>query len=157
MKYWTKEGHRYILIKNTSSIYKLIGLGIAFLGLAFYIPNSKAGFYFCLVLTALFFLGAFTKSKEQVIIDTHAKKLTIIRTIFSKQFDYDFHRFVGFEVYKVTYALIPTSTAVHAYFTNAHGKEKMAQIRVTAFTFSDKWAQQLIDETQQIINQMNLN
>lgn len=157
MKYWTKEGSRYTLIKNASTVYILIILGICFLGLAFFLTLPKVAFYGCLFFGILSVLGGFTKHKEQVYIDTKTKKLTVVRTIFSRKFDYDFHRFSRFEVHKVTYALLPVATSVHGYFIDANGREKMAQMRVVTWSFSDKWTQEMIDETEKIIAEMNLN
>lgn len=157
MKYWTKEGHIYTLKKNNAQIVKLVIIGVIVAGLAIYMKDNKPTFRIASVFSVLCLLGSIAKNKETTIIDTKKKQLTIVRTIFSRKFHYDFNQFTGFEVEKVTYAFLRVSTAVYGYFLNENGNKKKAQIRVSALNYANKWTQELIEEMEIMMKEMKPN
>lgn len=60
--------------------------------------------------------------------------------------------FSHFKVDVVSFALIPMGVDVWMYFIDEQGKEKKIHLRQKAYTNKTAWTQELIDETQNLLN-----
>lgn len=154
MKYWIKNGNEYELNTPSAKTMGLI-LAIIFTGLAVVVKVlnlHNAAFWFFAIFAGIGFLGFFIRKNQKVTINLTPKTFNTPKGgLLGVSHSFSLENFSRFEVHKVTYALLPIAVEVYVYFFNENGKEIKFLLGQKLYTNSTAWAQQLIDETEQII------
>lgn len=156
MKFWTKNGNEYVLNAPSAATTGLI-LTIVFAGLAVLVKvmnfhNIAFGFFAFFSVIGL--LGYFKRKNQRITINISDKTFNTPKGgILGAENSFPLANFSHFQVNKVTYALIPIAVELLVYFFNDKGEQVKVQLGQKIYTNNTVWAQEIIDETEQIINQ----
>lgn len=144
LKYFTKEGNVY---KKKAQFSYAIILTLAFLLFAYggYHIKLPTLMWICLGLAAFV---PFSIMSQYLEIDTSQKVIKGKTALLRPSFCIAFDNIQNFELYSLSHNFIRTNTALHVYYINEKGKEKMTAL---AQGFTMKAMQNTLNEIEDIL------